>query len=303
MKPTLSVIICAHNPRFEYFDRVLNALKEQTLSMQQWELLLIDNASIQPLCEKFDLNWHLSAHHIQEEKLGLTQARLRGIQEAQADVLVFVDDDNVLDSDYLSIALQISRDWPILGAWGGQVVPEFEEQPPDWTKSFWINLAIREFEEDKWSNLLHQDETTPYGAGLCVRKAVADKYAELIRNDTRRSSLGRKGNLLFACEDKDLAFTACDIGLGTGLFSPLKLTHLIPLNRLKEEYLLRLIEGLTYSTLMLESFRGKMPPSYSWKSKLLNHCRRWFMNPRERRLKDAHYRGIELAMKEILSNA
>lgn len=299
MKPALSIIICTHNPRIEYFDRVLKALKAQTLPMEKWELLLIDNASVQPLCQKVDLNWHLNARHLREERLGLTPSRLCGIQAAQADTIIFVDDDNVLDADYLAIALQIGNQWPILGAWGGQAVAEFEEQPPDWTKPFWGKLAIREFNQDKWSNLIHQDETTPYGAGLCVRRIVAEKYAELIRKDPKRSKLGRTGKSLSACEDIDLAHTACDNGLGTGIFSALKLTHLIPSNRLQEEYLLRLIEGLTYSVTILESFRGKTPPNYSWKSRLLNYFRSWFLHPRERRFKYAHFRGLNLAVQEI----
>ena len=40
--------------------------------------------------------------------------------------------------------------------------------------------GIRKFNEDKWSNLLHQHETTPCGAGMCVRKIVANKYVEVI---------------------------------------------------------------------------------------------------------------------------
>jgi glycosyltransferase involved in cell wall biosynthesis len=305
MKPVLSIIVCTHNPRFAYFDRVLTALKSQTLPMTQWELLIIDNASSQPLCERVDLSWQPHARHIREERLGLTPARLCGIQAAQADTLVFVDDDNVLDSDYLEIALQIATRWPMLGAWGGQAVAEFEEQPPEWTRPFWGKLAIREFDRDKWSNLLHQDETTPYGAGLCIRKVVAAEYSKLVRTDPKRSKLDRTGRaehsnaLMMACGDIDLALTACDIGLGMGLFSALKLTHLIPSNRLKEEYLLKLIEGLTYSVAILESFRGKTPPEYSWKARLLNYFRYWFLDPRERRFKDAHFRGLNLAMQEI----
>ncbi|WP_373544707.1 glycosyltransferase [Chamaesiphon sp.] len=299
MKPVLSVIICTHNPRIEYFDRVLSALKSQTLPMTEWELLIVDNASTQTLCGRVDLSWHPHARHVREERLGLTPARLCGIQAAQADTLVFVDDDNVLDSDYLEIAHQIGTKWPILGAWGGQAVAEFEEPPPAWTQPFWCKLAIREFDEDKWSNLIHQDETTPYGAGFCVRKTVAQKYAHLIETDPRRAKLGRTGKTLAACEDIDLAYTACDLGFGTGIFSALKLTHLIPPNRLQEEYLLKLIEGLSYSVAILESFRGKYPINHTPKAKLLNYVRRWLLDPRERRFKDAHVRGLNLAIQEI----
>ena len=92
----ISVIICSHNPRPEYLRRTLEALKAQTLPTKDWELLLVDNASKEPLAGRFDLSWHPNARHVRENELGLTTARLRGIREAHSDLLVFVDDDNVL---------------------------------------------------------------------------------------------------------------------------------------------------------------------------------------------------------------
>jgi glycosyltransferase involved in cell wall biosynthesis len=303
MEPALSVIICTHNPRRDYLDKVLKALMSQTLPTEQWELLLVDNASDELLSLEIDLTWHSQSRHIREEQLGLTPARIRGIKEAVADILVFVDDDNVLDKDYLKVALNISKDWPILGAWGGQIIPKFEEPPPDWTKPYWWMLAIREFERDKWSNLLHNYETTPCGAGLCVRKVVAQKYAELIPSDLRRASLDRKGKQLLGCGDIDLALTSWDINLGTGQFVSLKLTHLMPKNRLQEEYLARLAEGNGYSSIILESFRDKMPalPNSSWRKKLLEAYQLWRMTPRDRRFYKAFKRGQALAIKEILT--
>jgi glycosyltransferase involved in cell wall biosynthesis len=304
MKITISVVICTHNPRRDYLDKVLHALKSQTLPIEQWELLLIDNASDELLSSEIDLSWHPQACHIREEQLGLTPARLRGIQEAVAEIIVFVDDDNLLNPDYLEVALQISKDWPIIGAWGGQTLPEFEETPPDWTKPYWGYLAIREFERDSWSNLVHQHQTTPCGAGLCVRRIVAEKYASLARNDSKRFNMDRKDKLLLSCGDSDLAFTACDIGLGTGQFVSLKLTHLIPANRLQEEYLCRLVESIAYSSIILTSFRGEIPvlPNQSWSKNLLENYYASRLNPIERRFYKAKKRGEYLAIQEILSS-
>jgi glycosyltransferase involved in cell wall biosynthesis len=77
----LSVIICTHNPRHDYLRPVLDGLGRQTLPLNQWELLLVDNASKENLAERFDLSWHPHAHQIREHELGLTPARLRGIGE------------------------------------------------------------------------------------------------------------------------------------------------------------------------------------------------------------------------------
>jgi len=298
----LSVIVCTHNPRKDYLERVLQALKTQSLSQESWELLLIDNASNTILASEVDLSWHSNAKHIREETLGLTPARLRGIREASAEALIFVDDDNVLGSDYLEIASKISEDFPFLGTWGGRITPQFEKTPPDWTKPYWQYLAIREFEQDKWSNLLHQHETTPCGAGLCVRKIVAEKYAEVVRSHPERAGLDRRGKLLISCGDSDLAFTACDIGLGTGMFVSLHLIHLMPSNRLEEDYLLRLTEGIHYSITMLESFRGKIavPEKVSLRGRLREHYQLLKMSARDRRFYQVSQRGRAQALQEVL---
>src|ERR1700758_1202661 len=105
--PELSIVICTHNPRLEYLSRTLEALRVQTLPVAEWELLLIDNASRSPVAASVNLTWHPNGRHVKEEVLGLTPARLRGIQETQGQLLVFVDDDSVLEPSYLEIAMRI----------------------------------------------------------------------------------------------------------------------------------------------------------------------------------------------------
>src|SRR6266568_4862897 len=112
----VSVIICCHNPRVDYLARVLEALKAQTLSTDNWELLVVDNASDEALAGWFDISWHPKARHIQERQLGLTAARLCGIHESLGDLCVFVDDDNVLAKNYLEAALDLAHEYPKIGA-------------------------------------------------------------------------------------------------------------------------------------------------------------------------------------------
>ena len=62
----------------------------------------MDNASKTALSDSVDISWHPRGLHVREMQLGLTAARATGIGIATADLLVFVDDDNVLGLDYLS---------------------------------------------------------------------------------------------------------------------------------------------------------------------------------------------------------
>ena len=303
MKTELSVITCSHNPRADYLTRVTDALKNQTLDKQCWEYLLIDNASAEPLARSIDLSWQPNARHVREEKLGLTPARLRGIQEATGEMLVFVDDDNVLDADYLEQVLRLAAAWPMLGAFGGQARPRFEEEPPEWTRQYWGRLAIREFDQDKWSNVPCLEDTTPNGAGLCVRQRVAGEYLAYHANRKRKFVLDRAGTRLLSGGDFDLAATACDIGLGNGLFTSLKLTHLVPRERVEENYLLRLTEAQTFSGVVLGSFRSDSgtPIRLGWKTIAADQLRTLFMDPQKRRFFRAIRSGQQKGLK-FLSN-
>ena len=299
----ISVITCAHNPRPDYLQQVLDALRNQTLGKQSWEYLLIDNASSEPLAARVDLSWHPQARHVREENLGLTHARLRGIRESVGEILVFVDDDNVLDADFLEQALNIANEWPRLGTWGGQTRPGFEARPADWTRQYWSRLVIREFDTDRWSNQPDQADTMPCGAGMCVRRSVADHYAELHATGRRNILMDRAGDSLVSGGDTDMAICACDLGLGMGLFTRLKLTHMIPSGRLTEDYLVRLVEGLAYSGVVLNSFRstnGHVPARRMSKS-VADFARLLIRNRRDRRFFRAVRKGESKAV-QFLTN-
>jgi glycosyltransferase involved in cell wall biosynthesis len=291
--PELSVILCTHHPRESFFPRVLAALAAQTLPREQWELLVVDNASKPPLDPVPD------GRTIREETLGLVHARLAGIRESRGEILVFVDDDNLLAPDYLAETIEIGRAWPQLGTWGGQALAEWETTPPEWTRRFWNWIGVRELVRDLWSNVPDDTRTAPFGAGMCVRRRVAETWASELANDPIRCTLGRTGARLTGSEDSDLAFTACDLALGNGLFARLKLVHLIPQRRLEEDYLLELVESQTYSHTLLLHRRGIEPGTPSRAQRLLHRYQSFFIAARDRRFDDARTRGREAAIREI----
>ncbi len=250
----LSVIICSHNPRKEYLDRTLEALKAQTLPKDQWELLLIDNASNEPISEKCNLTWHPNAHHIFESKLGLLPARLRGIGEARAELLLFVDDDNVLNSEYLKNALDISISHPWVGAFGGNIVGEFEGPLPEWLVDKLNLLAIVPAEKEEWAfgDGMSVFKSCPCGAGMVIRSQIAKQYSLQAATDPLRVRLGRKGSSLASAEDSDMGLTSCLLGFAVGHFPKLQLVHLISSNRMQLDYILKLSEEMVFSYFILQ---------------------------------------------------
>ena len=293
---SVSVIVCTHNPRHDSFARCLAGLGAQTLSRERWELIVVDNASTPELAGRPNLAWPANARVIAEDRLGLTPARLRGIREAVGELLVFVDDDNVLDPDFLETALSVAGEKPFLGSWSGQCRPEFEQDPPEWTRRYWGNLVIREFDADVWSNLPRLPATMPCGAGLCVRREVARQYLHLHETGARSFDLDRRGASLMSGGDNDLAACACDVGLGMGLIASLRLTHLIPRERLTEEYLTRLIEGISYSAVVLAHLRRSQDELQSYAVRWHEPMRAMLLRGPHRRIRVASLRGRRLGL-------
>jgi glycosyltransferase involved in cell wall biosynthesis len=299
-RPGLSVVICTHNPDTAVLDRSLDHLRGQTLAADRWEFVLVDNASEPPL--RTDLSRLPQARLVREDELGLTPARLRGIRETRAPLILFVDDDNLLDPDFLETIVSLAEELPHVGAFGGRVVPAFQVEPPTWIGGHLYQLAIQDPKEDIWCRSLFQNPSLPCGAGLCVRRTVAEAYVNQVRSDPRRQSLDRKGQSLLSAGDTDLALTACDIGLATGIFTRPRLQHLIPGRRLSEAYLVDLHRMQEASGVLLRALRngGRDPrplPYPGWKGKLRRLVRRNLMSRRDRAFDRAGEAGRELGNK------
>jgi glycosyltransferase involved in cell wall biosynthesis len=224
--------------------------------MDQWELIVVDNHSSEPVSGCCDLSWHPQGRVVVEPELGLTPARLRGLAEAAGEIIVFADDDNVLSPDYLRQVLVLFEQQPRLGCIGAGILkPEFESEPLPETRPYLSYLALREMDRDVWGNQI--TAWIPWGAGLCVRKVVGGLYREAISRSTLGISLDRKGDSLISGGDDEFSHVAVAHGWGVGVFTALKITHLIGSKRLTVPYLERLLEANGATRAILDRLHGE----------------------------------------------
>ena len=298
----ISVLLCTHNPRENYLRRTVEALRAQTLPCDHWELLIMDNASNPAIETLIDITRHQNARILVEPELGKNLALLRGITHSSGKLIIIVDDDNLLDPDYLTNALEIYEDYPFLGAFGGSVEGEFEVDPPLSITPYLAALAIRRILGDHWSNAREWSEATPFGAGMCVRREVAELYFERVRNDRIRFALGRKGTSRSAGEDLDMAWTSFSLNKGTGCFERLRLTHLISKDRLTESYMERLYTGLGYADEILAQVNANSSKNDNdtvWNT--VRYWRRYIKaSPFGRRIMKARRSGHKMAHEALV---
>jgi glycosyltransferase involved in cell wall biosynthesis len=259
----LTVVICTHNPKEEFIQETLAALRAQTAPLDAWDLLVIDNASTVPLDRRLDLSWHPGGRIIREESLGTAHARLRSLRELKtspSSLILFVDDDNILAPDYIAQGLALEKAWPQLGCWGGQLVARYETEPPEWLENYKKYFAILPLDAPLWTNRIHSYDMVPPTAGCFVRRAVWEKYLQLVADSPLRLTLGARGQEQARGEDTDLILSAIDIGLGVGRFPQLSAEHIMPAGRITVAYLENLIAGVFFGTGVLEFIRqGKIP--------------------------------------------
>jgi hypothetical protein len=177
----------------------------------------------------------------------------------------------VLAPDYLENAVRIAGSFPQMGAFCGQLHGEFEKEPaPDLRPHLGL-LALRELDRDVWSNIPLEVGHTPVTAGMCLRRPVADAYLKTLAARPPGVTVGSSGKNFLRGEDDDICYSAQTVNLGVGMFKDLRLTHLIPAERLTEEYLCGLCEGIVYSGYVI---------CYLWKKPIRPpaHSLRWWLS-------------------------
>ena len=258
MSVLISIIISTYNPNYNRLGRTLRALSAQTLAKNYWELILVDNASspavnLADFIESLPINMRL----IMEPELGLTAGRRRGFAEASSDLILLVDDDNELDSNYLKHVISIFNNYPDIGSIGGKVLPEFEGTPPQWMREFDGILACRDYgdapqiipgNQRSPSGLPAYPPYAPIGAGMAIRRAALQHWLNNAMIDTLSD---RRGKELTSGGDNDIIFSLSENGWAVGYFPELSLTHLIAASRTTVDYLGQLNHGIQKSWIHL----------------------------------------------------
>lgn len=262
--PAISVVIPTYNPRLDYLERVLAALQTQTEPAAHWDLTVVDNNSSPELSGLVDVSWHPRGRIIREPRAGKMHALSTVFRATESPLILILDDDTVAASDLIERTVALARDFPVLGTWSTRVELELEDPalaPPARLRPL---LAERLIDRAMWSNDIDHTASTAWGCGMTVRRSVADEYLRQTSGNSARLGLDPVGDQPGYGGDTDLAYTSFAIGLGTGVFPELKITHLIPKRRCTTDYLLRNLEAHEYSHVLQHYYRnGALPPGPS----------------------------------------
>ncbi|WP_414660735.1 glycosyltransferase family 2 protein [Horticoccus sp. 23ND18S-11] len=142
----VTVAIPTYN-RADFLRQTLAGIVAQQFPRDHFEIIVIDNNSTdhtRAVVAEF-ASAQPAPRYVQETKQGLDYARNRAIAEARGAILVFGDDDILVQPDWLAqMTVPLLAD-PArrIGAVGGEVIPVFPDGLPDWVREWHAPLAFR----------------------------------------------------------------------------------------------------------------------------------------------------------------
>ena len=142
----VTVAIPTYN-RADFLRQTLAGLVAQQFPRDHFEIIVLDNNSTdhtRAVVAEF-ASAHPAPRYLLETQQGLDYARNRAIAEARGEIIVFGDDDILVQPDWLAqMAVPLLAD-PAqrIGAVGGEVIPVFPDGLPPWVAEWHSPLAFR----------------------------------------------------------------------------------------------------------------------------------------------------------------
>ena len=263
MSIAYTVALCTHN-HADRLRRTLADLHDLKSPQAPWEFLVIDNGcsdgTVGLLAKHaWPRGWQVRA--VREEKLGLSNARNRAIAEARGEYVIFMDDDETPDPDWLcAYERLIEAHRP--DAFGGRQVVLFEDERPAWLRDELLGF-LGELNRSDTICPLTDSHTPFYGGNFGFRKAVCEHVG------TFDAMLGRKGADNTGGEEVDFYRRLLAAGFAVWWTPEAIIHHRIQAVKLKRSYFL----DLHYRMGRMEAIRkrghgSRLPPPYLFGQRL-----------------------------------
>ena len=202
----------------------------------QWELIVVDNASDDGSAQLCLNLWPETCSGrlrvVSEAQLGQSRARMTGFLESKNPVVIFIDDDMRVSSDFIRIASEIMSSKPACALCAGIGEAAYESEPPDWFSSYDSVFSLG-LPGGKEGDVSSDTFTLPCG-GMVLRRAALQ---EIYDNGFRFILTGRQGKTLVGGEDNELTLAIRMAGWQVWTDSRLKFHHFLPSHRLTWAYL------------------------------------------------------------------
>lgn len=249
--PLVTAVICTFN-RARYLRKAIRSLLEQTMSRDQYEIIIVDNNSTdntRAVAATFESE--LNLRYIFEPVQGLCQARNTGLAHARGTYVAYLDDDGLVVPGWTqAIADSFRMAERSIGCVGGSIEVLWEIPRPDWISDpllcYYGDLAY----EKSWKYL---DGIHEYVGGGNAAYPVALLKA-MGGFDT---SMGHKGSKIRYSEESILHLRMIEQGHSLLYNANMRIMHHAGEEKVNYNWLKRRIFWQGFSSVQVERRLGK----------------------------------------------
>lgn len=252
----VSVVVPSHNGA-SLVPRTLSYIAAQRPPSELvWEVIVIDNASTDGTSEAALAAWPRDApvaiRVVSEPELGLSHAHVRGFAEARGELVTWVEDDNWISPDWLTLVWTTMKRNPEIGACGGFNEPVCEGGEPAWFEAHQSAYATGA-QGSRGGDVTDDDPGYLWGAGMTVRR---DAWRYLADNGFSPLLMDRQGRANYnSGGDVEISFALRLSGWRLWFEPALGLRHFLLGHRLEWSYLRRFMRGFGAASVGLDPYR------------------------------------------------
>lgn len=264
----VSVVICCYNSANVIKKTLIKIFNQRVPEEIPWEIIIVDNASTDDTSviaqQIYDESSCLTPFKIvSEATAGLSAARKKGFEAARYEYIIFCDDDNWLEKDFVRIVYETMINDEKIGVLGGQSKAEVDIAPPkwfdEWKSSFAVGKQYETAGDITWTRGF------VWGAAMVVRKS-AWKKLDLIGFKSYLTD--RKGKALSSGGDTEICYALRNEGYKIWYEPRLKFRHYISKDRLNWNYIRELFKGFGRASTGLDKYLKKPKREISLSKKI-----------------------------------
>lgn len=271
----VSVAICTWN-RAKLLDRTLVRMRELRIpDGLAWELLVVNNNGTDDTdAVALRHTGRLPVRLLQEPRQGHSHARNCAIEAARGRLILWTDDDVLVDPHWLSEYVKAAEAFPDAGFFGGTVDPWFETEPPAWVRNNLGRLespfALRRF----------GPEVRPLAPGEMVFGASMAFRTPLLKENRFNTALGRVGTGMLSGDETELTGRLTAQGHHGIWVGTARVEHFIPAERMTTGYIGKFYRGIGRTSQRVSPYDGSGAqlfgaPRWLWRRYAAERLRAW----------------------------
>lgn len=237
-----------------------------------WEVLVVDNNSTdetQNVIKAFEIR--LPLRGLFQNRQGRSWALNRALEMAKGEYIIWIDDDILVDIDWLIEYRRAFFTYPDTGVFGGKIEPRFEGNCPIWLGDALAVVGGVYGKCDPLEGIITtNDPFLPFGGNMAVQADLQRKFPFDVR-------LGRQKGQMLAGEEADSVRKMLEAGFKGRWLPKAHVEHIIPEECLTLSHIRRYFHDWGVSVAMQQFNEGSTMlwnrPRWAWRQAIQSEFR------------------------------